>query len=100
MTQFKTVGLPATEITVAGKDMYTLETANLALAPVAKVIEAEAKGGWHLHSYVVMPATVWRKKGILEILFGWIPIIGFLFRSNKPDEIHPNYYTLIFEKEV
>lgn len=100
MMQFKTVALPATEITVKGKDMYTVETANKVLAPIGQAIMQEAKGGWTLHSYVVIPATVHRKKGILEILLGWIPIIGFLFRSNKPDVISPDYYSLIFQKEV
>lgn len=100
MLQFKTVALPATEITVKGKDMYSVETANKVLAPIGQAIQNEAKGGWSLHSYVVIPATVHRKKGILEILLGWIPIIGFLFRSNKPDIITPKYYSLIFVKEV
>lgn len=100
MLQFKTVALPATEITVKGKDLYTLETANKVLAPIGQHIIEEAKGGWKLHSYVVIPATVHRRKGILEVLLGWIPIIGFLFVSRKPDVIHPQYYSLIFEKEV
>ena len=100
MMQFKTVALPATEITVKGKDMYTVETANKVLAPIGQAIMAEAKGGWTLHSYVVIPATVHRKKGILEILLGWIPIIGFLFSSKDPDAITPKYYSLIFQKEV
>ena len=100
MVQFKIVALPSTEITVKGSEMYTRATANLVLAPIGKAIEAEAKGGWKLHSYVVIPATVRRKKGIFEILFGWIPIIGDLFCPNKPDYITPEYYSLIFEKEV
>lgn len=49
---------------------------------------------------VALPATIYRKKGILEILLGWIPIIVFLFRSNKPDVITPEYYSLIFQKEI
>lgn len=100
MMQFKTVALPATEITVKGKDLYTVETANKVVTPIGQAIMAEAKGGWTLHSYVVIPATVYRKKGILEILLGWIPIIGFLFRSKDPDIITPEYYSLIFQKEV
>lgn len=99
MLQFKTVALPATEITVKGKEMYTVETANKVLAPIGQVIQSEAKGGWSLHSYVVIPATVHRKKGILEKLLGWIPIIGWLF-PKQPDEIYPKYYSLIFVKEV
>lgn len=80
--------------------MYTLKTANLTLAPIAKAIENEAKGGWHLHSYVVAPATVYRKKGIFEVLLGWIPVIGGLFKSKEPDVITPDYYMLIFQREV
>lgn len=100
MTQFKTVAMPATEITVKGKQMYTVDTANKVLTPIGQRIQEEAKGGWTLHSYVVIPATVHRKKGILEIIFGWIPIIGIFFRSKDPDVIYPQYYSLIFQKEV
>ena len=100
MLQFKSVAIPATEIKVKGDDMYTVETANRVIAPVAMHIQQEAKGGWHLHSYVICPATVKRRKGIFEFLFGWIPVIGLFFRSNKPDVIYPNYYMLIFQREV
>ena len=99
MLQFKTVALPATSVTVKGSEMYTVATANKVLAPIANAIQNEAKGGWKLHSYVVCPATVFRKKGILERFLGPIPIIGFLFRSKDPDVITPEYYTLIFQKE-
>lgn len=80
--------------------MFSLETANRVLAPAGQVIQNEARGGWSLHSCVVIPATVYRKKGFFEKLFGWIPIIGSIFRGNQPDEIHPQYYSLIFVKEV
>lgn len=100
MMQFKTVALPATTITVKGKDMYSVETANKVLAPVAQRIMEEAKGGWDLHSYVIIPATVYRKIGVLEKIFGRIPIIGVFFSSKDPDVIHPEYYSLIFKKEV
>ena len=100
MLQFKTVALPATEITVKGRDMYTVATSNKVLAPIGQRIMEEAKGGWELHSYVVIPATVHREKGILEVLLGWIPIIGILFKSKEPDVITPEYYSLIFKKEV
>lgn len=101
MMQFKTVALPATVLTgVKGKDLYTVATANKALAPIAQAIEAEAKGGWSLHSYVIAPATIIRKKGILEIIFGWIPVIGIFFRSKDPDVITPEYYMLIFQREA
>lgn len=100
MTEFKTVAIPATEIMVKGKAMYSLDTANKVLAPIANHITEEAKGGWELHSLVTIPATVYRKKGILERLLGWIPIIGILFRSNQPDVVTPKYNALIFKREV
>lgn len=99
MMQFKTVALPITELKLKEKDMYTLQTANIAVAPIARVIENEAKGGWHLHSYVVIPAVIMRKKSIFENLFGWIPIINMIW-ANKPDSIKPQYYSLIFQREV
>ena len=100
MMQFKTVALPATEIMVKTNEMYSVETANRVLAPIGQRIQEEAKGGWKLHSYVVIPATVIRKKGLLERFLGWIPIIGLLFRSKEPDVITPQYYSLIFQKEM
>lgn len=102
MIQFKTVALPATTIKVKKKDMFTVETANLALAPVAQYIQNEAKGGWILHSYVIMPATVWRKKGlkdVLHFLLGWIPVLDILFKVDPLFE-EVNYCSLIFQKEV
>lgn len=99
MLQFKTVALPATSVTVKGAEMYTVATANKVLAPIAKAIENEAKGGWKLHSCVTIPGTVFRKIGILERFLGPIPIIGFFFRSNKPANETIDYYTLIFQKE-
>lgn len=100
MMQFKTIALPATTIKVKKSEMYTIETANLVIAPVAKAIQDEARGGWNFVSYVSVPGTVKRKKGILEILLGWIPIVGILFQSRAPDYITTEYYCVIFQKEV
>lgn len=100
MLQFKTVALPATALVVKEKDLYSAETANKAVAPIGQCISAEAKNGWKLHSCTVIPAMIARKKGILEILLGWIPIIGELFKSKEPDIIFAKYYSLIFQKEV
>lgn len=67
MIKFKTVAIPATVLTgVKGKEMYSIATANKALAPVAQAIEAEARGGWTLHSYGICPATITRKKVFLN----------------------------------
>ncbi len=100
MLQFKTVAIPATTLLVKGKDLYTDETAAKVVAPVGERIAVEARNGWQLHSLEVLPGTVFRKKGILEVLLGWIPIIGELFIPKEPDVIFPQYYTLIFQKEV
>lgn len=99
MTLFKVVSLPSSEVLANKKDMYTVKVANLALEPIANAIQAEAMGGWILHSCTVIPATIWRKKGLLEKIFGWIPIIGILFTPKEPEMINPYYYSLVFYKE-
>ncbi len=100
MIQFKTVVLPLSEVRVRKeKDLYTVKTANEAIAPIARIIENEARGGWHLHSLTTIPAYVYRRKGILEWLLGWIPIIGEFFK-NKATDLNPEYYTLIFQREA
>ncbi len=100
MMQFKTVVLPATRLRVnKEEDLYTVKTANEAIAPIARVIENEARGGWHLHSCTIIPAHIYRNKGCLEVLLGWIPIIGAIFRS-KATDFDPEYYTLIFQREA
>lgn len=100
MIEFKTVVLPVPEVKVRTEaDLYTAKTANEAIGSVARTLEAEARGGWHLHSITLLPARVYRNKGCLETLLGWIPIIGVFFQ-NKATVNNPNYYTLIFQREV
>ena len=100
MIEFKTVVLPMSEVRVnKEEELYTVKTANIAVAPIAKVLENEARGGWHLHSCTVIPARIYRNKGCLEVILGWIPIIGEIFKS-KATEVTPEYYTLIFQREV
>jgi hypothetical protein len=90
------------EVKVKAKDVPTLETARLAVAPYAKTIEDEARGGWALHSLTLIKARVVRRKGILEILLGWIPVIGGLFKpkKNNADYYEPEYYIAVFVKET
>lgn len=46
MTKFKVVAIPQVELSgVKGSELYSLKTANLALAPVADAIQKEAMGG-------------------------------------------------------
>lgn len=100
MMQFKTVVLPCSRLRVTKEeDLYTVKTANEAIAPIARVIENEAKGGWHLHSCTIIPAHIYRVKGCLEVLLGWLPVIGVFFQS-KATELYPQYYTLIFQREA
>lgn len=100
MMQFKTVVLPCSRLKVRKEeDLYKVKTANEAIAPIARVIENEAKGGWHLHSVTLIPAHIYRTKGCLEIILGWIPIIGGFFQA-KATDFNPEYYTLIFQREA
>ena len=100
MMQFKTVVLPMPEVRVKKEaELYTVETANKAMAPVARVIENEARGGWHLHSCNAIPAHIYRNPGCLEIILGWIPIIGEFFK-HKVTDVVPYYTTLIFQREA
>ena len=99
MTHFKTIALPATQIEVPKEELYTVATANKAVAPIAQTIQNEAKGGWKLHTYSTVNAVVHRRKGLLERFLGWIPVIGFLFIPKAPDFITPEYYICIFSKE-
>jgi hypothetical protein len=97
MVQYKTVAVPITGVKAKAKDVRTIETANLALAPIAQAIENEARGGWMLHSITNFEAFVIRKKRFLE----YIPIIGKLFRPRKNGgSLYDfTYTTLVFFKE-
>lgn len=106
MVQYKTVSLPSSvadcKIKVA-KDMIKAnkqEVAESAIEPIARLIEEEAKKGWHFHSVNVVPAFAPRKKGIAEMIFGWIPIIGRLIWGNLPPYYFPQYYAVIFQREI
>ena len=102
MLQYKSVPFPLSVVTAKAKEMDSLEVARQAVAPYAKTIEEEAHGGWALHSMTLIKARIIRKKGILEILLGWIPIIGTFFKpkSNNVDFKEPEYYIAVFVKEV
>ena len=100
MMQFKTVVLPMAELKVTKeKELFLPQNAQKAVSQVAAVIENEARGGWHLHSLVMVPACIYRQKGCLEILLGWIPIIGNFFKY-KATANTQQYYTLIFQREA
>ena len=97
--RYKSFPMPATVLTVKEKDMYTMETAKMAVDPISKVIEEQAAEGWYLATIENVHAAIYRKKGFFEIIFGWIPIIGSFFKSSAPDVIEPTYQTLIFYKD-
>ncbi|MDR2201965.1 MAG: hypothetical protein LBP26_04295 [Clostridiales bacterium] len=96
--------MPLSVITgVPAKELDTVATANKALAPYSQAIQDEARGGWTLHSITPFSAFIVRKKGILEILLGWIPVIGFFFKPknlSESDPLYPHdYMALVFSKE-
>ena len=108
MLQYKTTVIPAIKYEgVSVKEFefgITVETGNKAVAPIGAAIEAEAKGGWTLHSITLLPQRFTRKKKISEILFGWIPILGRLIFPNMYTETklghEANVYVLVFVKEA
>ncbi len=57
-----------------------------------------------LHSIECLPQKVARKKGILELLLGWIPLLGgWLFPTMKTEcgeGVDFYMYVLVFSKEV
>ena len=90
MTQYKTICIPVRPFKLTKTEyrsgLLGTDKANAAVAPLGKAIEAEAKGGWTLHSIQALPQRMVRKKGILELLLGWIPILGgLLFPTMKAD---------------
>ena len=99
MLQFKTVAVPAAMLQVKESEMYTLNTANMAIAPVALTIQEHARAGWHLHSCTMIPAHIQRKRSFWEILFGWIPIINMVW-AHKENLIEPVYYVVIFQRDA
>ncbi len=90
MLQYKTICIPVQPFKLTKREyrsgLLQTDRANAAVAPLGKAIEAEAKGGWILHSVQAFSQRMVRKKGILELLFGWIPILGgLLFPTMKTD---------------
>lgn len=101
MKQYKTVPVAPMVLTgVKGNDLYSQKTAEMSVSNITNVIKDMATQGWRYAHNIETTAVVYRKKGILEKLLGWIPIIGILFRSNKPDILETNYHVLVFEKDV
>lgn len=108
MIQYKTTCIPNVPFRgVKKKEFFkglTVETCNKAIAPVGQAIQNEAKGGWTLHSIEVLPQKVARKKGILELLLGWIPLLGaWLFPSMEEqcgEGVDFYMYVLVFSKEA
>lgn len=108
MMQYKAVSIPNVPCTGVKKKEFlnglSVETCNRALAPVGQAIQNEGKGGWALHSIVNLPQKVARKKGILEFLLGWIPILGNWLFPKMEDECKKGVdfymYVLVFSKEV
>lgn len=108
MTQYKVTSIPNVPYRgVKKREFYrglTVDTCNKAVSPIAQAITNEAKGGWKLVSIDCLPQKISRKKGFLELLFGWIPLLGGLLFPSMRLECNGGVdfylYVLTFEKEV
>jgi hypothetical protein len=88
MLQYKSIPFQLSVIKAKAKDINTLETAQIAVAPYAQAIENEARGGWALHSLTLIRARVESKVGCLAALLG-----------KKKKVENPEYYIAVFVKE-
>lgn len=108
MIQYKTVCIPNTPCRGVKKREFrkglTLDTCNKAVAPIGQAIQNEGMGGWKLESIECLPQVISRKKGILEFLLGWIPIVGkWLFPDMQLEckiGLTFDFYVLVFSKEA
>lgn len=106
MLEYKTRAMPCVPFKgVKKREFYgelSLETANAAIAPVGRAIEEEARGGWILHGVECLPQRLVRKKSIIELLLGWIPILGGLICKNIDETrtgVDVYLYVMTFVKE-
>lgn len=108
MIQYKTTSIPNVPYTGVKKSEFykglTVDTCNKAIAPIGQAIQNEAKGGWKLESIECLPQKISRKKGFLESLLGWIPLLGgWIFPSMAQEcreGVDAYLYVLVFSKEV
>lgn len=106
MLKYKTLAIPSVPFKGVKKNEYygelSMDTASEAVAPVGLVVEEQAKSGWILHSVKFLPQTIIRKKTIFELLFGWIPLLGWWLFPNLDDTRNGKdvmIYTMVFVKE-
>lgn len=106
MLQYKTRCIPVAALRGVKKKEFnnglTPETANAAAAEVDYVIQEESRQGWALHSLNRVSKKIIRKKTILELLLGWIPILGGLLFRNLNETIRGidcEMYILTFVRE-
>ncbi len=79
MLQYKTVYMPGTTTKIKKSEWdagFSSALLDSSVTPFGQKISDEAKGGWTLHSVVALPVNVTRKKTIIEMIFGWIPLLG------------------------
>lgn len=108
MLQYKTMAMPNVVYRGVKKSEFeqglTVETANKALGPVSTMISEQAKEGWVLHSISCIPQKIARKKGLLETLLGWIPILGGFLFPRMASECYEGQdfymYVITFAKEI
>lgn len=107
MLQYKTVAVPDTILGKVKSKEFTQglsdETSQKAVEPISTMIAEQAKRGWTFHSFNRMQKNIARKKNFLELILGWIPILGnWLFPTMRREtkEGLPFFITvLVFVKE-
>lgn len=106
--QYKTKCIPASIITgVNAKDYFyrgiTEEEADTAGKNISKLIDYEAKQGWSLHSVEQIETRIKRKKTIIELLFGWIPVLGAIIcrdiNETKVGSLYPCYFVTFVRED-
>ena len=107
MLQYKTVYMPGTTSKITKKawdgGLFSNSLLDSSVAPFGQKISEEAKNGWTLHSVVTLPVNITRKKSIIELIFGWIPLLG-RWICPRIDECYSgktiDVLSLVFVKEV
>ena len=107
MLQYKTICVPSVIFNDVTKKEFreglSQETISKAIDPVRETIEAEAKGGWTLHSVQTIEQTIARKKSLMEKIFGWIPFLGTWLFPTMKQEVYLgtecDIHVLVFVKE-
>lgn len=106
MLQYKTTAIPCTTFDGATKEDFSYglsyDTASRSVSLIGEIIESETAGGWTFHTIQNMSQRIKRKKTLIEIIFGWIPILNrFLCPRIGEATVGSDFsvYCLVFVRE-